>query len=126
MLQNKDAGDYKCVATNDAGSSEGTATLTVRSRSSCHCCFMLFSIVLRCILLKYIVYFLTTVQVVIFSWLIRLMMVRYDETVISAVKVSGMRSRAVLEQWPNILCFHCQVYSNLLEFLAVFVVEWYL
>ena len=42
VLQNKDAGDYKCVATNDAGSSEGIATLTVRSRSSCHRCFVSF------------------------------------------------------------------------------------
>ncbi len=31
-LQEADAGDYTCVATNDAGSSEGTATLTVRSK----------------------------------------------------------------------------------------------
>ena len=28
--KNDDAGEYKCVATNDAGSSEGVAFLTVR------------------------------------------------------------------------------------------------
>ena len=32
LFQNDDAGEYKCVATNDAGSSEGTAQLIVRSK----------------------------------------------------------------------------------------------
>ena len=31
-MQNDDAGEYKCVATNDAGSSEGVAFLTVRGQ----------------------------------------------------------------------------------------------
>lgn len=32
FLKSSDAGEYKCVATNDAGSSEGVAMLTVRSK----------------------------------------------------------------------------------------------
>lgn len=32
VLQPEDAGEYKCVATNDAGSSEGTAHVTVESK----------------------------------------------------------------------------------------------
>lgn len=31
--QSSDAGEYKCVATNDAGTSEGVAMLTVRGKS---------------------------------------------------------------------------------------------
>ena len=30
LFQSSDAGEYKCVATNDAGTSEGVAMLTVR------------------------------------------------------------------------------------------------
>jgi hypothetical protein len=32
FLQHEDAGEYRCIATNDAGSSEATAYLTVRSQ----------------------------------------------------------------------------------------------
>lgn len=34
LLQNDDAGEYKCIATNEAGSSEGFAYLTVRGNDS--------------------------------------------------------------------------------------------
>ena len=37
-FQSSDAGEYKCVATNDVGISEGVAMLTVRGRGRI-CCY---------------------------------------------------------------------------------------
>ena len=38
ITQSSDAGEYKCVATNDVGISEGVAMLTVRGRGRM-CCY---------------------------------------------------------------------------------------
>ena len=42
LNQNDDAGEYKCVATNDAGSSEGIAYLTVKGEKLSQCLLVLF------------------------------------------------------------------------------------
>ena len=44
VLQSSDAGEYKCVATNDAGTSEGVAMLTVRGNDLTLTCIVVLNL----------------------------------------------------------------------------------